>query len=137
MKTIDVQFPRNATYGGKANDFAGQHYAYFITDAQAQQITAGAEYAVVQAPGNEGPLQVVKIVGEPSDTPEKATRHIICVVDMAAYKKTLETAKAAKKLRAQIDERVKTVLEAKRLEALAGDDPQIKALLDQLKALEA
>lgn len=135
MKTIDVQFPRNPTYGGKANDFAGQHYAYLITNEQAAAIEAGAEYAVVQAPGDNGPMQVVKIVGEPSETPQKATRSIIAVIDLTAYRETLQKVKEAKKIRAEIDRLAKEAAERARIEALAAGSPEIKELMDRLTAL--
>ena len=138
MKTIDVVFNTNQ------NDFSGpakytsKAYAYFVTDEQARQIVDDKiEFAVVIAPGDGGQLKVVKIVGEPSDTPEKATRAIVSLVDLKAYNEAKAKIDAAKQLRKRIDQRAAELAEQARLAALAEatKDPTLAAMLEELKTL--
>lgn len=134
MKTIDVVFNNSDEFatGCSTNRWSNRNYSYFVTDEQARRIeTEKTEFAVVRAPTNAGGLKVVKIVGQPSDTPEKATRRIVDLVDMAGYEEDEKKIALAKDLRKRIEQRA----EEARLAALAKGDPAMAELLEQLKAL--
>lgn len=138
MKTIDVKFNNGDEFatGRNADRWSDKTYAYFVTDEQARRIEADkVEYAVVRAPTGAGGLKVVKIVGQPSDTPEKATRRIVDLVDMAGYEQAEKDIAEAKRLRAEIKRLADEAAEKARLEALAAGNPEITALLERLNAL--
>jgi hypothetical protein len=138
MKSIDVQFNAGDEFatGRNADRWSSRKYAYYVTDEQARRIEADKlEFAVVRAPTDAGGLKVVKIVGQPSDTPEKATRRIVDVVDFADYEKAERNLAEARRIRKEIDRLAKEAAERARIEALAAGSPEIRELMDRLEAL--
>ena len=136
-KTVDVKFNEAGDFEPQSRArWTSKNYAYYVTDEQARRIIdEKIEYAVVQAPSSTGALKVVKIVGEPSDTPEKATRRIVDVVDFAEYEATEKKIAEAKRIKAEIKRLADEAAERARLQALANGDPAIAELLKRLEDL--
>lgn len=139
-QTIDILFNANPNDFNGAARYQGRVYSYFVTDEQAREIVEkNIEFAVVQAPGDDGTLKVVKIVGQPSDTPEKATRSIVCLVDLTAYQEAKEREKRIKALRHRMNQRANELAEAARLKALAEaneGDPILREMLAEMAKLQ-
>lgn len=136
MKTIDVRFNTQDHHFNGTPSYTSKTYTYFITDAQADEIEAkDIKYAVVKAPGDNGTMKVVKIAGQPGSG--KADRHIVSLVDTAAYEETRKRAAAIKTIKAKMEQRAAEIAEEQRLKALAdAGDPIMKALMEELEQVK-
>jgi hypothetical protein len=139
--TIDVRFfvaGNDFAVGQEARRLSPRTYSYLITPAQAEYLAANPKtnLAVVRAPKDDGGYKVVQIVGVPSEKPASAEKFIIQLVDTSAYTATLEKQKLAATLRRKIEGRAAAMAEETRLAALASNDPTMRQLLDELKALD-
>ncbi|MBC2367805.1 hypothetical protein HBP99_04115 [Listeria booriae] len=63
--------------------------------------------------------------------------HIVAKIDMTGYYEITEKEDKIKRLKQQIDERAKKVLQRKKLDELAVDDQELKTMLDTFDSLEA
>lgn len=141
-KYITVQFyaPQNNI---NSSNLSPQRYTYTATAEQVAKLTGQPEnrrYAVVAAPGRNGPIKLVKVV-DISDvlTYEGRTslRPVIDVVDVNKYLEHEEKLRRAEEIERTLEARAAEIAAQARLAALAGQDPSLKALFDELTKLKA
>jgi hypothetical protein len=126
MNTVSVKF--SDCYTGKTYDY--------ITD----QIHKVGDYVVVRSYEHK-PI-VVQVVKFQAFLTDKATKPIICAIDLNAYQAKVDalTAEAARRKRraeieAELDRRLFARDRYDRYLALALDDPEAAALLTELRGL--
>lgn len=74
---------------------------------------------------------------EYSDSRGKGGSYIVDKIDTATYEAMKDKAYKIKKLKEDIDERAKKVLQRKKLDELAVGDQELKTMLDTVDSLEA
>lgn len=138
-----VQFARPSDDINAVTWNANRH-TYTVTDEQATKLLAQNEndrFAVVKAPGANGPVKLVKVCSIndliPTGSTAKGMRPVIDVIDMRSHyeheAKLVRIAELENHLKAKAEQ----AAEAARLAALAGADPSVKALIEELQKLKS
>jgi hypothetical protein len=125
-KVVLVVF-QNANYGG----FEGKQYAYY-TD-----ISAKLDDLYVAKVDDR--FAVVKVVDdEPKDIKDvsKATKFLVCKIDVTEYEATIAKFEQVKQLKASMNKRFREMSDMMMYEKIAETDPVMAVYLNELKALE-
>lgn len=117
MKFVKVQF---------MDSYPHKHYAYKTTlDLECGDIV------VVEARSTFGLAKVVQVSGFES----KATKFVVCKVDLDEFNKNKAVAKRIEEIKVKLEERKKAFEERKLWELLAASDLEAERLLDELSKL--
>lgn len=116
MREISVKF-----------DGSNQQYTYITDD---NTIKVGDECVVLTPTG----VKIVKVYQVDTAT-GKATKPIVCKVDLEAYHKKVSMLAEKNRLKALIEKRVKELTEGVIVERLAESDSTLRNLLNQMKSI--
>jgi hypothetical protein len=133
-KVIRVQFSQAQGSEMPVNESRRQlsprEYDYFLIPDDVE-VRKGS-LAVVDVSGILRIVQINAVVARS----QKATKYAIAVFNLDEYKEKLEKIQDIQSLKAAITERAEDARQRAYLQGLAETDPQLKTMLDELKALE-
>jgi len=124
MKVITIRFKEQRPTNESS-------YSYY-TDLE---LEAG-DFVVVEARNSYGLGIVNQTVGLSQSALDKAKGWVVQKVDIAAHKAKAEKRELVKELYNQLEQRRKAIEMRQVYELLADTDPELKALLNQLKAID-
>ncbi len=131
-KIIRVNFFSGSNHANVAgHNLDSREYDYFKLRPE-DKVKAG-DYAVVNV---QGVLKIVRIHSVLQRS-SKATRYAITTFSLEEYEAAVERKNAITNLQEEILERAKKASERKKLEDLAGSDPVLASMLEDLKKLES
>lgn len=120
MKTVSVKFDGNS-----------RSYAY-MTDIEGVEV---GDVLVVHTPHSGYTCVTVTSVDETADTVEKATKWVVCKVDVAGYNDRIEREERRRLLLAKLKKMQAEVLEADQFKLLAKLNPDAAKLVKELKSI--
>ena len=119
MKTIAVTFnTQSGTYHSLSTD----------------ESIATEDHVVVESPHSG--YSVAKVVDILDGVSVKATKFIVCKVDDSAYRKRIMDAKERAEIVKKLSIKEQKLQEVQRFAHLAENDPEAKAMIERLKALD-
>lgn len=108
-----------------------KEYAFALFDPE---IRAG-DHVLVEAAGEYKVVKVSSIVGRAVYNGTAPTKEVICKVDFSEYERRKKIREQKKILRKQMDELVSKNQELILYQAIAKDNPEMAAMLEEYKAL--
>ena len=133
LRTVGVRFYREDSWRTRSDEeFSSTRVYQYLTDQDAKE----GDFALVFGAGNA--LCITKVVSVRSFPAEKATKFIVAIVSLEAYKEKMARLEEMKTLREELQHRITKLKERQKLEDAINDanDEEGKVMLARLKELE-